>query len=132
MSTPEQRLARLLRSIRIAADVSQREFAERLKAAGVLLHQASVSRIEAETQSISLNEAVAMSTALGFDLGAVLGEQDTGMETIIEILRRRPADAIRERDDAIRERNEARAAIRSMRQRVRRAIADDTGKDDHD
>lgn len=55
-----------LRQLRKRRRISQRELVRRVRELGVPMHQPGVSRIEAGTQSVSLDEAVAISAV--FDL----------------------------------------------------------------
>jgi transcriptional regulator with XRE-family HTH domain len=106
--SPATRFIRRMRNRRLAANLSQRELADRMKAMGLALHQASISRIEAGTQELSLNEALALAALFGDRVEDMVIE---GVTPIDENLAR----VTRERDEAVAELQRLRPELDRLR-----------------
>lgn len=66
--TAEESLADRVRLARTERGWSQADLAERMRAVGFSWHQTTVSRVEGRTQTISLNEAIALAAMFGLAL----------------------------------------------------------------
>jgi len=64
-ASPRDVFARRMQELRQAKGISQHALVRRVRALGVPANQAGISRIEAGTQGVSLDEAVAIAAVLG-------------------------------------------------------------------
>ncbi|MDP9903251.1 helix-turn-helix domain-containing protein [Arthrobacter bambusae] len=78
-SLPSDTFTRLLRIERERQRISQAELARRMAGTlGTNVDPTAVTRIEQQTRAVRLDEAVAMATALGVPLAALLAEDQVG------------------------------------------------------
>src|SRR4051794_21320934 len=73
LATPEGRFGQIVRRLRRAADMSQAVIADELSARGVPMTQMQMSRLEAGTRPIRLNEAIALAEVFRIAAGDLLG-----------------------------------------------------------
>jgi transcriptional regulator with XRE-family HTH domain len=65
---PDVLFGRRLRGLREEAGLTQRQLADRMRAAGYKMHQTTVAKIEAGERAVSVGEAAEFAGALGIDL----------------------------------------------------------------
>lgn len=90
--------ARRLRAVRIQAEVTQKQLADRMAARGHKMLQSTMAKIESGERPVSIGEAVQLADVLGVDLG--------------ELTTERSGDTVRDR--ALQERAKARIRVRSL------------------
>jgi len=67
-------LARRLRALREAAQLTQRQLADRMAGAGYQMHQTTIAKIEAGQRPVIVGEAVAFARIIGVDLADLVTE----------------------------------------------------------
>jgi transcriptional regulator with XRE-family HTH domain len=86
---PEARLARSVRALRTARDLTQAGLARKMTDLGFSWHPTTVARVEAGERDISLDEAVALADLLGIPLVDLLrGERTALLEQIATVQKR--------------------------------------------
>ncbi|MFC4049320.1 helix-turn-helix domain-containing protein [Actinomadura syzygii] len=78
--TSEQILARALRKIRMASEMSQEAVARHMVDKGHSWRQTTVAKTEAATRPIRVNEAASLARIFGVALSTLLDEADIGAE----------------------------------------------------
>jgi transcriptional regulator with XRE-family HTH domain len=109
--------ARRAREAREAARLSQRQVAELMTSSGFPWRQTTVSKVEAETRSVSVGELSALAGHLGQDIGDMLSPvDDTLLDFELLEARARLADAERRFKRATSERASAQQDIERWRE----------------
>lgn len=79
-SDPDGVLARRVRALRETSDLTQREIADKMTAAGYRMHQTTIAKIESGERPVYVGEAVALAGILGVSLEQLLTEPPEGLE----------------------------------------------------
>ncbi len=99
MPTPEQSVGHLVRLLRQGRDWSQQELAQKMRAYGYEWSQATVTRLEAASRPIRVNELADLALLFGVPVSHFLDPRVPGWNDLEEpaVLEREIADATEER-----------------------------------